>query len=116
MLIWSATESCATIMCSTIPVLRPLYLRIRYNKKDSSFGTSENPSYKMPMYGSGRKYGKLSLSGIDNTTIHEYSGSYQKNVISCSTRNASDEAIIRDGSGITVTEDVSIKREPFGGV
>ena len=39
MLIWSATESTATIMCSSIPVLRPLYVRFRYGSKgDSSTG------------------------------------------------------------------------------
>lgn len=100
-------------MCSTIPVLRPLYVRIRYNKDSSGGGTSENPSYKLPMYGSGRKYGKLSISGIDNSTIHQYSGDFQKSVIVRTTRNASDEAIARDHTGITVTEDIHVQREPF---
>ncbi|KAJ5232940.1 hypothetical protein N7468_005896 [Penicillium chermesinum] len=95
MLIWSATESTATIMCSTIPVLRPLYVRIRYNKKDGkSDPSSENNAYKIPLYP--ERYGK--------------------NVIACSTTNASDEAIIRDDTGITVTEHVSVRRDSFGGV
>ncbi|KAL4723065.1 hypothetical protein ACLX1H_010306 [Fusarium chlamydosporum] len=49
MLIWSATESTATIMCSSIPVLRPLYGRFRYGSKGSDSGGSS--SYKLPIYG-----------------------------------------------------------------
>ncbi|KAJ6172590.1 hypothetical protein N7470_001657 [Penicillium chermesinum] len=117
MLIWSATESTATIMCSTIPVLRPLYVRIRYNKKDGkSDPSSENNAYKIPLYSSGRKYSKFSVSGVDRSTIHQYPERYGKNVIACSTTNASDEAIIRDDTGITVTEHVSVRRDSFGGV
>ncbi|KAF5660720.1 integral membrane protein pth11 [Fusarium denticulatum] len=57
MLTWSATESTVTIMCSSIPVLRPLYVRFRYGSQGDSSGAAS--SYKLPMYGnhSGRRYG-----------------------------------------------------------
>ncbi|KAF4979049.1 hypothetical protein FZEAL_4680 [Fusarium zealandicum] len=52
MVIWTATESTVTIMCSTIPILRPLYVPIRYGGKGDSTGASgAGSSYKMPTYG-----------------------------------------------------------------
>ncbi|KIL85316.1 hypothetical protein FAVG1_11271 [Fusarium avenaceum] len=46
MLLWSATESTVTIMCSSIPVLRPLYVRFRYGSQGES---SRDNSYKLPI-------------------------------------------------------------------
>jgi hypothetical protein len=92
MLIWSATESTVTIMCSSIPVLRPLYVRVRYGSKgDSSSG--QNSSYKLPMYGnhSHKKYGLGSAAGIEANA-----GSSHQNVITYNADNASDESILRD--------------------
>lgn len=62
MLIWSATENTVTIMCASIPVLRPLYVRFRYGSKGDSNGSASgaggasvgnrrNSSYKLPLYG-----------------------------------------------------------------
>lgn len=65
MLIWSATENTVTIMCASIPVLRPLYVRFRYGSKGDSSGSGSagaglsggaaggrrNSSYKLPLYG-----------------------------------------------------------------
>ncbi|KAJ5082210.1 hypothetical protein N7532_011253 [Penicillium argentinense] len=112
MLIWSATESLATIMCSSIPVLRPLYIRIRYGKdgKDSSVGNSGDTPYKLPMYGSGgRKYGKMSISEPGdsiiepkNSTIVKYHG-----------RNTSDEEILTGAAGIARTDEISVSYERF---
>ncbi|KAM0353182.1 hypothetical protein ACHAPY_002187 [Fusarium culmorum] len=107
MLIWSATESTATIMCSSIPVLRPLYVRFRYGSKGDSSG--ENSSYKLPMYGnhSGKKYGTGSRTDAPAGPSHQ-------TVIAFNANNASDESILRDtktqnaGGGITRTDEVSI--------
>lgn len=107
MLIWSATESTVTIMCSSIPVLRPLYVRFRYGSKgDSSSG--HNSSYKLPMYGnnSARKYGLGSTAGIeakDDPSSH-------RTVITYNADNASDESILRDTKvqGIRRTDQVEI--------
>ncbi|KAJ6104260.1 hypothetical protein N7523_010580 [Penicillium sp. IBT 18751x] len=66
----SATESCVTIMCSSILVLRPLYVRVRQGK-DGKSGSTVNADYKLPMYGnhSTRKYGKLQMSGPQNSNM-----------------------------------------------
>ncbi|KAI8410727.1 hypothetical protein FOFC_10585 [Fusarium oxysporum] len=108
--IWSATESTVTIMCSSIPVLRPLYVRFRYGSQGDSSGAAS--SYKLPMYGnfSGRKYGNSSMSG---TEAISGSGPSNRTVIAYNA-NASDESILRDTktqndiSGIRRTDEVSI--------
>lgn len=110
MLIWSATESTVTIMCSSIPVLRPLYVRFRYGSQGDSSGAAS--SYKLPMYGnhSGRKYGNGSMPGTE--TIGG-SGPSNRTVIAYNA-NTSDESILRDTkaqndiSGIRRTDEVSI--------
>ncbi|KAI1049631.1 hypothetical protein LB505_014452 [Fusarium chuoi] len=109
MLIWSATESTVTIMCSSIPVLRPLYVRFRYGSQGDSSGAAN--SYKLPMYGnhSGRKYGIGSMPGTE--TI---GGSGPSNRTVIGYVNASNESILRDTktqnhiSGIRRADVVSI--------
>lgn len=113
MLIWSATESCVTIMCSSIPVLRPLYLRIRYGPegKDSSPG---NTSYKLPMYGSGSKHGSLSKSGLEHSVIEPSGKSFpQDTVVRYNTNNTSDENILEGAAGIERTDEFSVSYELF---
>ncbi|KAM0329631.1 hypothetical protein ACHAPQ_006700 [Fusarium lateritium] len=108
MLIWSATESTVTIMCSSIPVLRPLYVRFRYGSQGES---SHDNSYKLPMYGnhSGRKYGNDSIPGTGTN-----GGPSHRTVVTYNANNASDESILRDTktqndiSGIRRTDEVSI--------
>lgn len=99
-------------MCSSIPVLRPLYLRIRYGPegKDSSPG---NTSYKLPMYGSGRKHGSLSKSGLEQS-INEASGKSfpEHTVVRYNTNNTSDENILQGAAGIERTDEYSVGYEP----
>ncbi|KAJ5217830.1 uncharacterized protein N7469_011455 [Penicillium citrinum] len=112
MLIWSATESLVTIMCSSIPVLRPLYVRVRYGKdgKDSSTGNSGDTPYKLPMYGSGaRKYGRMSISGIGDSIIEPKSST----MVKYGTRNTSDENILQGAAGIERTDEISVSYERF---
>ncbi|KAL2832760.1 hypothetical protein BJY01DRAFT_253735 [Aspergillus pseudoustus] len=135
MLIWSATESCATVMCSTIPVLRPLYTRVRYGSKgggSSSGGASGNSSYKLPMYGGrGRRaYGKNKFhddSELGGTTFDDSAYHSQKTVISHTHTvneknksnlsrprpNGSDEDILRGAAGIERTDEIEVTYEPF---
>ncbi|PKS08431.1 hypothetical protein jhhlp_005142 [Lomentospora prolificans] len=110
MLIWSATESTVTIMCSSIPVLRPLYVRVRYGSKGDSSGNGS--SYKLPMYGnhSARAYGIGSTAGVEAK-----SGTSHQTVITFNEGNASDESILRGtkdqngmGKGIKRTDEISI--------
>ncbi|KAH7191822.1 uncharacterized protein B0J16DRAFT_50431 [Fusarium flagelliforme] len=103
MLIWSATESTATIMCSSIPVLRPLYVRFRYGSKgDSSTGGS---SYNLKKYGN--------HSSKNGTGTGANAGPSHQTVIAYGA-NASDESILRDAKnlndagGIRRTDEISI--------
>ncbi|KAJ5920729.1 hypothetical protein N7454_009262 [Penicillium verhagenii] len=118
MLIWSATESCVTIMCSTIPVLRPLYIRLRYGK-DGKDGSSSDNSYKLPMYGNSRKYssskhyGQLSKSGFETSVVEPRAFSEQT-VIKSNRTNDSDEMILRSPARIERTDEISVSYETFG--
>ncbi|KAL3463752.1 hypothetical protein BJX64DRAFT_116153 [Aspergillus heterothallicus] len=124
MLIWSATESCATIMCSSIPVLRPLYTRVKYGSKGSSSG---NSSYKLPMYAKqGRAYGKFSSTGrsgrkhseigitIDDDPAHL---NLQKTTVAHTVNNngsnGSNEDILRGAAGIERTDEIEVTYEQF---
>lgn len=118
MLIWSATESCVTIMCSTIPVLRPLYIRVRYGK-DGKDGSSGDNSYKLPIYGSAgqnsssKHYGQLSKYGFNNSVMETKSFD-QQTVIQTTRTNDSDEVILRSPARIERTDEISVSYEAFG--
>ncbi|CAI7629589.1 unnamed protein product [Penicillium bialowiezense] len=113
MLIWSATESCVTIMCSSIPVLRPLYVRVKYGKDGKSSSSSGNTSYKMPMYGSNRKWGKFNRSDLESSGEPD-DISYQTTVMKHGPRNSSDENILRGAAGIERTDEISVSYEQCG--
>ena len=112
MLIWSATESCVTIMCSSIPVLRPLYVRIKYGKDGKSSSSSGNTSYKMPMYGNNRKWGKFGKSDLESS-VEPDDISYQTTVMKHGPRNSSDENILRGAAGIERTDEISVSYEQY---
>ncbi|KAK7755354.1 hypothetical protein SLS62_002580 [Diatrype stigma] len=110
MLIWSATESLTTLICSSIPVLRPLYARIKYGSKGDS--SNKSNTYDMPHYGS-RKYALGSHGGGPKSGNHA--------VISYNKDNGSDETILRDArmgramtGGIQRTDEilVSFSKDP----
>ena len=116
MLIWSGTESTVTIMCSSIPVLRPLYVRIKYGSKGDSSG---NGSYSLPKYGS-RKYAQGSAA-LDDM---EPKGVSHQAVVTYNSNNASDESILRatkandgtnpNGGAIRKTEEYVVTYEQYG--
>lgn len=108
MLIWSATESCVTIMGSTIPVLRPLYIYVKYGPDATS--SSGETSYRLPLYGSGRD--RFSKSGLESTVDER--GTTQHPVMNNNPVNASNENILRGAAGIERTEEVSVSYEQFG--
>ncbi|KAL4883934.1 hypothetical protein BJY04DRAFT_19030 [Aspergillus karnatakaensis] len=121
MLIWSATESCATIMCSSIPVLRPLYTRIKYGKSGKGSSGGENSSYQLPMYGgSSRRYGRFSskeglkTTDLDLGTLNDASY-HQNTVITHEQSNGSNEdtSILRSAAGIERTDEVMVTYEQF---
>ncbi|KAF9891586.1 hypothetical protein FE257_003597 [Aspergillus nanangensis] len=114
MLIWSSTESCVTIMCSSIAVLRPLYVRIKYGKDGKSGYSGSDNSYKLPMYGSGRNAPRLSTSGLDFSTVEPKSPSHHAASVPFTTRNTSDETILRGAAGIERTDEISVSYEAMG--
>jgi hypothetical protein len=118
MLIWSATESTVTIMCSSIPVLRPLYVRFRYGSKGES-SSGHGSAYRLPMYGnhSARQQGQRheSQPGLKaHTDVSHHA------VITYNANNASDESILREtkarsgvAGGITRTDQVEVSYEVY---
>ncbi|KAL4788958.1 hypothetical protein BDV19DRAFT_397674 [Aspergillus venezuelensis] len=116
MLIWSATESCATIMCSSIPVLRPLYARLRYGKGGTG-SSSGNSSYELPLYARTRHYGKVTKEGLGLSHLSAIDLSYPKATVSHGTSNhgdnTSNEDILRGAAGIERTDEISVSYEQF---
>lgn len=125
MLIWSATENTVTIMCSSIPVLRPLYVRWRYGSKGESSGggtpgpsgldpnnSKNNNSYRLPTIGgsggNSKSKSKSNKSYLGSSTgedeeedlgtkiAKQPNGAHNRTVITYNADNASDESILRD--------------------
>jgi hypothetical protein len=94
MLIYSGTENFVTIMCASIPVLRPLYIKLRNRTQtsstDASFGQE---SYQMKRFGSKDPEAVICVPsrGIMETKI--YSSSHRHDTAG---DNASEETILRD--------------------
>ncbi|RYP71459.1 hypothetical protein DL771_004826 [Monosporascus sp. 5C6A] len=112
MMIWSATENLVTLMCSSIPVFRPLYVRIKYGSKDES--SSNSRSYNLNEYGN-RKSVVVSTGGIG-----QRSGT-SRTVVAFNGDNISEEAILRDSKdqniaagGIKRTDEISVSYEARG--
>ncbi|RYO81191.1 hypothetical protein DL764_009795 [Monosporascus ibericus] len=112
MLVWSATESLVTIMCSSIPVLRPLYVRFKYGSKGDSSNNSR--SHNLNQYGN-QNYALGSTRGIG-----QQSGT-SRTVVTFNGDNASEEAILRDMNdqnndtgGIKRTDEISVSYETHG--
>ena len=113
MLIWSATESCVTIMGSTIPVLRPLYIYIKYGP-DGTSSSSGDTSYRLPLYGSGRDRSRFSKSGLESRVDERGTTTHHPAVMNNNPENTSNENILRGAAGIERTDEVSVSYEQFG--
>ncbi|RKU44005.1 hypothetical protein DL546_007104 [Coniochaeta pulveracea] len=118
MLIWSATESTVTIMCSSIPVLRPLYVRFRYGSRGEG-SSGHGSSYKLPMYAnrSFRPHGHLHDS---HPGPKAHTNASRHAVVAYNTNNRSDESILRETKGqngvtggITKTDQVEVRYEVY---
>ncbi|KAI0595397.1 hypothetical protein F4775DRAFT_605054 [Biscogniauxia sp. FL1348] len=120
LLIWSATEGLVTIMCSSIPVLRPLYVRVKYGSKGDS--SSNSRGYPLPEYGPNSKHN--TNNGVKNTANSNNNNVYigpsksnYRSEVNASPGNSSEESILRgiragpskSGSmgGIQTTHEVS---------
>ncbi|KAH9886350.1 hypothetical protein F4778DRAFT_477734 [Xylariomycetidae sp. FL2044] len=105
MLIWSGVESVVTMMCSSIPVLRPLYVRLVHGSQYGSYGKSGK---------SGDSTGdKLRLKSLDNSAPK---GPSHRVKVSAPPNNSSDESILRQTTwehegGIQRTDEISVSYE-----
>ncbi|VTT76265.1 unnamed protein product [Fusarium fujikuroi] len=91
--IWTASEVTATIVCLTLPALRPLYRKIR-NQESSSAGYQQHDD---SIYANNSAYPLGSLRG--NTTDDGKGGNLTKIEASIlASKNDSDEAILLQGS------------------
>ena len=94
MLIYSGTENFVTVMCASIPVFRPLYMKLRNRTQTSSTDASaSHGSYKMKRFGSKDPETIISVPsrGVLETTIYSSSGRND-----AGNDNASEETILRD--------------------
>lgn len=94
MLIYSGTENFVTIMCASIPVLRPLYMKLRDRSQNESTDESAGRGgYKMRRFGSKDPEAVISVPsrGVLETKI--YSSSKRQDAAN---DNASEETILRD--------------------
>lgn len=117
MLIWSATESLITIICSTIPILRPLYLQIRYRTQNVNSDTpDEKDPYDLPTPPS-RSPGLHSISAsIDLTQEIDRRCTTTTITSAHPVGSKGDESVIRsvwnkdwtDSSSIKITEEISV--------
>ncbi|KAI0004696.1 hypothetical protein F4779DRAFT_599511 [Xylariaceae sp. FL0662B] len=117
MLIWSDTEGLVTIMCSSIPVLRPLYVQFRYGTQGGS--SLDNRSY--PLGSRNRSEGARGQNQGDNNI---FSGAGKDNFhseVGAHANNSSEESILRDTreqngagkfGGIQRTDEVSVSYTP----
>lgn len=100
MLIYSGTENFVTIMCASIPVLRPLYMKLRNRTlSDSVDSSSGQQSFKLKRFGSKDPETVISVPsrGVLETTI--YSSGKRKDE---SGDAGSEEFILRDSKAQNV--------------
>ena len=93
MLLWSSTEVFLTIVCACVPVLRPLYVRIRYGTRGDSSGQN---SYPLKDYSKSK-----SSRGMDGSRRSEkiYMGpgeSVLQTTVRMGSDTASEETILRE--------------------
>lgn len=109
MLIWSSSEICLTIICASIPVLRPLYVRIAYGSYGDSSTASGGRSYQLNDHshskkgsGAGHRYAK---KGSTSSRVYVGSGtSALQTTAKMASDNASEETILRECHKYNVPE------------
>lgn len=97
MLIYSGTENFVSAMCASIPVLRPLWVKVRgYSSTDNSYAKH---SYHMDRFGSHDPENTLGDGGTkrEGMATMIFAGGRDKG----SKDNASEETILRDARGLS---------------
>ncbi|KNG49035.1 hypothetical protein TW65_04017 [Stemphylium lycopersici] len=96
MLLWSSSEVCMTIVCACIPVLRPLYVRVKYGSRGES---SSKDSYPLKNYSKNFDFSKSSRGKGSNPGEKIYMGpgeSVLQTTVRMGSDTASEEMILRD--------------------
>jgi hypothetical protein len=113
MLLWSTTEILVTIICACVPVLRPLYVKIRRGGSRSE--SSNGPSFPLHGYAASRKFlgtfggggGTAKKSGAsassDKSRVYlGPGGSALQTTAKMGSEHASEESILREQRGPVV--------------
>ncbi|KAI1075005.1 hypothetical protein F5B20DRAFT_573723 [Whalleya microplaca] len=93
MLIWSETEGLVTIMCSSIPVLRPLYVRVKYGSRGDS--SSNSRSYPLDSRHKGDEH-RGHPTGNDTKVFTGPGKESFRSEVGALPNNSSEESILRD--------------------
>jgi hypothetical protein len=97
MLLWSSSEVCLTIVCACIPVLRPLYVRVRYGSRGDS-SNKNSKSYQLHDY-SKSKNSRGGMGGDSQSQNKIYMGPdaiIMQTTVRMGSDTASEETILRE--------------------
>ncbi|OAK94201.1 hypothetical protein IQ06DRAFT_330277 [Phaeosphaeriaceae sp. SRC1lsM3a] len=109
MLLWSSSEVCLTIVCACIPVLRPLYVRIKYGSRGDSSGRN---SYPLNEYSKSKSKNSRGLpeSESGNKIYMGPGGSILQTTVRMGSDTASEETILHGVNNNTWDSEAGIKR------
>ncbi|CAM1511889.1 Fc.00g094020.m01.CDS01 [Cosmosporella sp. VM-42] len=118
MLIYSGTENFVSAICASIPVLRPLWIKIRgYGSTGDSY---PQRSYQMSRFGSQDPESALGDRDRDGMATRIFAGGRDFNTATAD--NASEEAILRETKGqsdsgirVFMKTDISVNATSRGG-
>lgn len=115
MLLWSSSQVCLTIVCACIPVLRPLYIRVRYGSQASSRNKSKHSVRAglggMPTSQKGRTHVRKGSSGVKMSITGDAAS--EETIWREQGFKAGAEAVCVDENwehedGITMTRDITV--------
>jgi hypothetical protein len=107
MLLWSSSEVCLTIVCACIPVLRPLYVRIKYGSRGDSSKKGSCPLQDYTKFKDSRGIG-TAQSG-DRVYVGP-GGSTLQTTVRIGSDNASEGTILNAVNNNTWDNENGIKR------
>lgn len=93
MLLWSSSEVCLTIVCGCIPILRPLYVKIKYGSRGNSSGKNSYPLNEYSKSKDSRGPGDVPSS---NKIYMGPGGSILQTTVRMGSDTASEETILRE--------------------
>lgn len=109
MLIWSSSEVCLTIVCACIPVLRPLYVRIKYGSRGDSTGKH---SYPLHEYSESKRSKGTGESGKESKIYMGPGGSLLQTTVRMGSDAASEETILRECNAENIAQEKAWDAEP----